>query len=70
MLLSIGKLRGGLRTAMFLLLPAMYFSAVHSLFVGSVRYRLAAIPMLEILAAVALVAIYDRIRLHAATRSE
>jgi hypothetical protein len=70
MLLSIGKLRGGLRTAMFLLLPAMYFSAVHSLFVGSVRYRLVAIPMLEILAAVALVAIYDRIRPHAATRGE
>ena len=70
MLLSIGKLRGGLRTAMFLLLPAIYFSAVHSLFVGSVRYRLAAIPMLEILAAVTLVAIYDRIRPHAATRSE
>jgi hypothetical protein len=70
MLLSIGKLRGGLRTALFLLLPAMYFSAVHSLFVGSVRYRLAAIPMIEILAAVALMAIYDRIRHHAATRGE
>lgn len=70
MLLSTGMLRGGLRTAMFLLLPAMYFSAVHSLFVGSVRYRLVAIPMLETLAAVALVAIYNRIRSHAATRGE
>ncbi len=70
MLLLIGKPRGGLRTAMFLLLPAIYFSAVHSLFVGSVRYRLAAIPMIEILAAVAIVAMYDRIRPHAAIRGE
>jgi hypothetical protein len=68
MLLSMRGKRGGLRIALFLLLPAMYLSALHSLFVGSVRYRLAAIPMIEILAAVALVAIYDRIRPHAATR--
>ena len=70
MLLSMRGKRGGLRIALFLLLPAMYLSVLHSLFVGSVRYRLAAIPMIEILAAVALVAIYDRIRPHAATRGE
>jgi len=69
-LLSIGKKRGGLRIALFLLLPAMYLSVLHCLFVGSVRYRLAAIPMIAILAAVALVAIYDRIRPHAAARAE
>jgi len=62
-LLGARKNRGGLRTALFLLLPALYFSALHSLFVGSVRYRLAAIPMIEILAAVALALIYERIRL-------
>jgi len=70
MILAIGKKRGGARTAFFLLLPAMYLSALHSLFIGSVRYRLAAIPMIAILAAVALVAIYDRIRPHAAARAE
>ena len=64
MLLLIGRNRGGLRTALFLLLPAAYLSAVHSLFIGSVRYRLAAVPMIEILAAVALAAIYERLRPH------
>jgi hypothetical protein len=68
MLLLIGRNRGGLRTALFLLLPAVYLSAVHSLFIGSVRYRLAAVPMIEILAATALAAIYERIRAHGATR--
>jgi len=62
MLLGANKNRGGLRTALFLLLPALYFSALHSLFVGSVRYRLAAIPMIEILAAFALALTIERIR--------
>ncbi len=35
-----------------LLLPALYVLVVHSVFVGSLRYRLAAMPMLEVLAAV------------------
>lgn len=59
---------GGLRTTLFLLLPAIYLSVLHSLFVGSVRYRLGAIPMLEILAAAALVAVADRVRQRRATR--
>ncbi|MFH1109543.1 MAG: hypothetical protein V1790_10160 [Planctomycetota bacterium] len=70
MLLSIGRKRGGLCAALFLLLPALYFSALHSLFVGSVRYRLAAVPMIEILAAVALAAIYRRVQAHGPAHAE
>ena len=39
-------------TIIGLLLPAFYFTALHLLFVGSVRYRLPAMPMIEILSAV------------------
>lgn len=45
-----------------LLLPAVYLTALHALFVGSVRYRLGAMPMLEILAAYALTTIALRRR--------
>ena len=38
----------------YLLLPALYLSVLHAIFVGSIRYRLGAMPMLAILAAVAL----------------
>ncbi len=51
----------GTERLLFLLIPAMYFSALHSLFVGSVRYRLAAIPMLEILAAAGLIVLFSRL---------
>ncbi|MCZ6894698.1 MAG: hypothetical protein O7H40_11720 [Gammaproteobacteria bacterium] len=57
---SHGRL--GSRVAVFLLLPAFYLSAVHCLFVGSVRYRLGAMPMIEILAAVGLLAVFDHLR--------
>lgn len=60
--LLIRNRKDGLRIAFFLLLPALYLSILHSLFVGSVRYRLPAMPMIEILAAVALVAAFDRIK--------
>lgn len=65
--LILSRRRDGLCLALFLLLPALYFSALHSLFVGSVRYRLGAVPFLEILAAVAVVALMDRARPRAAT---
>ena len=42
----------GWRVALFLLWPALYLSLLHSVFVGSVRYRLGAIPLIEILAAI------------------
>jgi hypothetical protein len=35
----------------FLLLPALYFTAVHALSVGSLRYRVPAEPPLAVLAA-------------------
>jgi hypothetical protein len=43
--------RKGLVVIAFLLLPAVYFSLLHSLYIGSVRYRLPAIPMIAVLAA-------------------
>lgn len=52
---------GGARVVLFLALPALYLSALHALFVGSVRYRLGAMPFIEILAAVTLVALVDRL---------
>jgi len=45
---------GGLTAVLFLLLPAIYLSVLHSLYVGSVRYRLPAMPMIALLAAVSL----------------
>jgi hypothetical protein len=52
--------KDALRIAIFLFLPALYLTLLHSVFVGSVRYRLGAVPMLAILAAFAVVAIADR----------
>lgn len=54
---------GGFQTVAFLLLPAIYLTVLHSLFVGSVRYRLGAMPMLEILAASAIMVLVDRLTL-------
>ncbi|MDO8631663.1 MAG: glycosyltransferase family 39 protein [Phycisphaerales bacterium] len=44
----------GFCLTLFLLLPAFYLSALHSLFIGSVRYRLPAMPMIAVLAATGL----------------
>lgn len=60
-LLSTGG-HTGVGVALLLVLPAVYFSALHSLFVGSVRYRLGAMPAMEILAAFAALTLAARIR--------
>ena len=54
-------LRQELGTCVGLLLPALYLSVLHSLFVGSVRYRAGAIPMMAVLAAVAAVVLWRRL---------
>jgi len=60
--LQVKEDRGAkLYALVLLLLPAVYFSALHALFVGSVRYRLAAMPMIEVLAAFAVVALVERV---------
>lgn len=46
----------GVRVVLFMLLPALYLTVIHCLFVGSVRYRVPATPMLAVLAAGALAA--------------
>jgi 4-amino-4-deoxy-L-arabinose transferase-like glycosyltransferase len=51
---SITTKRRGVYMTLFLLLPALYLSALHSLFIGSVRYRLPAMPMIAVLAATGL----------------
>ena len=51
-LVIVGLRRGGLgrRTTVILLLPAVYFSAVHCVFVGSLRYRVPCDVPLAVLA--------------------
>ena len=52
-LVVVGLVAGRLprRVKVFLLLPALYFTAVHALSVGSLRYRVPAEPPLAVLAA-------------------
>ena len=45
---------GRARTVAFCLLPAVYLSLIHGIYVGSVRYRLPAMPLIAVLAAMAL----------------
>ncbi len=53
-----------------LVLPAVYFTALHSIFVGSVRYRLPAVVTLEILGAAAILAVWMRCKTAKATHCE
>lgn len=57
-------------SVVFLLIPAAYLSLVHSFFVGSVRYRLPAMPMIEILAGFAVCVLLDRSRRRTAVVEE
>ncbi len=50
----------GGRVVIALLLPAAYVTVLHSVFVGSLRYRLPAMPMIEVLAAIVLAEIIRR----------
>jgi len=45
---------------MGLLLPAIYFTLLHMLFVGSVRYRLPAMPMIVVLSAVGIASLLTK----------
>jgi hypothetical protein len=53
LLVLLGIFRGHLlrRMKVFLLLPALYFTAIHAMSVGSLRYRVPAEPPLAVLAA-------------------
>lgn len=59
---AIGLWRGKLsrRSKLILLLPAIYFSLVHSVFVGSLRYRVPCDVPLAVLAAAGVVAVFER----------
>jgi hypothetical protein len=52
-LVIVGLIRGrlGWRAMVFLALPALYFTAVHAISVGSLRYRVPAEPPLAVIAA-------------------
>lgn len=57
---GIVMLRRNAATLALLLAPAAYFTILHMVFVGSVRYRMPAMPFVFILAAFALSRLFDR----------
>lgn len=58
-LLGAWAMRHRWSAAAYLLMPAVCLSALHSVFVGSVRYRLGALPMLAVLAAIGLATLWQ-----------
>ena len=60
-------LHGGV-VVVYLLLPALYLSTLHAIFVGSVRYRLGAMPMLVVLAAVSVERFWAAARSHGGSK--
>ena len=54
--------RGNLALLLLTLGPVVYFSAIHSLFIGSIRYRLPAEYPLLVLAAVGGLAVWDKFK--------
>ena len=50
------------RAAWILMVPAEYFSVLHMVFVGSVRYRAPVMPLLAVFAGVAIAAAIERVR--------
>lgn len=54
--------RLSLRARLFLLCPMLYFTMIHAVSVGSLRYRVPTEPLLAVLAAAGLMTILDRIR--------
>ncbi len=59
--------RGAVRWWAMLLLPVLAFTLLHTIFVGSVRYRLPVMPMVMVLSAAGVAAMFGRL---AATRRE
>ena len=53
-------LRARWRALSWLLLPVAYFTLLHLVFVGSVRYRVPVMPLVEILAAWGVVCLWRR----------
>ena len=61
-IVGVARLRRDAASVVGLMLPAVVVLVLHAIFVGSVRYRLAAMPMLEILAAIGTTALVTRRR--------
>ena len=61
-LIGVTLARFPFRLKILLLIPVAYFTAVHSLFLGSVRYRVPLMPLLCIFAAAGIVELIDRVR--------
>ena len=61
---GIVSVRREVGVRLILLLPVGYFTLLHMVFVGSVRYRTPIMPLLEVFAAAGLVHVVGRIRWH------